>query len=213
MMVMSQGAMSAGLMGFPRRGLSAANEAAESATDIDAATSAILRIDMFHSPLRVDAPTGDGVEMLAWEIQHGRRFRGLAAQRHELFPRRLHRAALVPSAALQHCRTTAPAPRHAEARKGFGQNRILQRRLYPALAAIGGDQNLLDTSGARIGDAGNLVIARLLQDQTRRRRGDEGFYLLQEIEPLRLSVGQDLRIGARFVIAHRRFFRDLDSSD
>src|SRR5712671_6925225 len=118
MMVISQGAMSAGLIGLPRRGLSAADAPAEATAISDAARSAILHIDMFDPSLRIHSPTRDGIEMLAWEIQHRRWFRRLPTQRDKLGASRLHGAAFVPGAALQDCRSAAPTPWHAKARKG-----------------------------------------------------------------------------------------------
>src|SRR5437773_2091618 len=46
MMVMSQGAMSAGLIGLPRRGLSAADAMDRDTTASDNASSAVLCVDM-----------------------------------------------------------------------------------------------------------------------------------------------------------------------
>src|SRR5262245_7049092 len=100
MMVMSQGAMSAGLTGLPRLGPSAAIAVADSMAVASATGRAKLCVDMVHIPLPGHGPARNRVEMLAREIQHGRRFRGLSAQRHELRSCRLHRAALVESAAL-----------------------------------------------------------------------------------------------------------------
>src|SRR5438874_9148315 len=143
---MSQGASSCAVIGLPRPGVSAdALDANTSAT----ATSRFLRIDMLDLPLVVDRPAGDAIEMLAREGEHRRRLRGLAAMRDDLGARRLHIAAFVPGSALQHRRSTVPAPGHAEAGEGLGQDRLLQRRLAPALAAIGGDHHPGDASRAR----------------------------------------------------------------
>ncbi len=140
------------------------------------------------------------------------RLLGLAALRDELGAQRLRVAGLVPGAALQHRGAAVPAPRHAEAGERLGQHRRLQRRLRPALAAVRRDHDLGDTAGPRIGDAGNLVVAGLLQGMAEGRVGDEGLHLLQEIEPVGLSVRQDLRVGARLVIGHRRLVGDLDAA-
>src|SRR2546430_12842826 len=47
-----------------------------------------------------------------------------------------------------------------------------------------------DAAVARISDAGDLVEARGLQHQPRRRVGDEGLHLLQEIKLIRLPVAR-----------------------
>src|SRR5215813_5137945 len=78
MMVMSHGAMSAGLTGLPRLGPSAANAPAVPRPTATT-TKKRLRVDMLHLTLAVHTPAGDGVEMLAWEIQHRRRLRGLSS--------------------------------------------------------------------------------------------------------------------------------------
>ena len=86
--------------------------------------------------------------------------RGLPAMGDELRARRLHVAAFVEGAALQAAGSAVPAPGHAEARERFGHDRILQARLRPALAAVGGDHHFGDAARAGIGDAGDLVEAR-----------------------------------------------------
>src|ERR1700735_2351691 len=98
MMVRFQGAMSAGWVGFPRPGPSPnAVPAAPARTSTTRTSTGVsmarLRIDMPDLPFAVDRPAGDGVEMLARESGDRRRLGGLAAQRHELRPGRLHVAA------------------------------------------------------------------------------------------------------------------------
>src|SRR5215831_16332371 len=100
----------------------------------------------------------------------------------DLGARRLHVAALVPGPALQHRGSAVPAPGHAEARERPWQHRLLQRRVAPALAAVCRDHDPGDAAGARIGDAGTLVVAGLLQGQSGRWVRDERLDLLEEVE-------------------------------
>src|SRR5882672_4531687 len=95
MMLMSQGAMSASLIGLPRPGPSAANALTANRAAVVAA-NANLRIDMAHLPLAVDRPTRDRIEMLAGESEHRGRHGRLSTDFHEIGARRLHRAALIP---------------------------------------------------------------------------------------------------------------------
>src|ERR1700692_523131 len=67
---MSQAARSEGLTGLPRLGPSAKAAAAARANASETPQSESLRIDMLDSPFGIDRPTGDGVEVLAWERQH-----------------------------------------------------------------------------------------------------------------------------------------------
>src|ERR1700722_19879901 len=152
-MLMSHAAKSFGLIGLPSRGLSA-RAAAPSASTRPAAIAS-LRIDMLHLALGVDAPARHCIEVVAGESEHRRRLGGVAAPRHELLPRRLRAAAFVPGAALQHRGAAVPPPRHAEAGEGLRQPRLVERRLAPALAAVGGDHHLVDAAVAGIGDAGD----------------------------------------------------------
>src|SRR5690349_20993770 len=101
-MLMSQTAISASVMGLPRLGVCAGAALAPRTSASPMAHSELLRIDMLDLPLRPDAPAGDAVVMLVGEAQHIGRRLGLAAQRDEFGTGRLHRAALVPGAALQH---------------------------------------------------------------------------------------------------------------
>src|SRR5690348_9890107 len=118
-MLMSQAAISAGSIGFPRFGAwaKAALEPRESART--KAVIGILRINMFDLPLVVDRPARGAVIVLARKSRYGRDFRRLAAQGHDLSARRLHVAGLVPRAALQYSGTTLPAPRYAKASEGL----------------------------------------------------------------------------------------------
>src|SRR6266568_4908591 len=121
MMLMSQGAMSAGSSGLPRLGPSAKAAPTAKAKANETAQTESLRIDMLDLPFGVDRPARDGVEVLARKPQHRRRLRGLAARGDELPARRLRIAAFVPGAALQDCRAAVPAPGHAEPGEGLGQ--------------------------------------------------------------------------------------------
>src|SRR5260370_1899701 len=192
-MLISHSARSACVIGLPRRGPSASATLAPSASPATPAMTASLGIDMLDLPLGLDRPTGDGVEMVARKTADRRGFRGLAAQRHELLAGRLHVAGLVPGPALQDRRPAVPAPRHREPGEGLRQARLLQGRFGPTLAAVRGDQDLGDPPGARIGDAGYLVDARLLVGEAGRWRGDEGLHLLHEIELRILSVRKGVR--------------------
>src|SRR6267142_1024370 len=134
-MLMSHAAISAGSSGVPRFG-----PAAKAAPDPRASARAMagsLCVDMFHLPFAVNRPAGEAVVVLVREGQHVRDLLGLAALGHELGAGRLHVAALVPGAALQYGRTAIPAPRRPEPSESLGEHRLLQRRLCPALAAVG----------------------------------------------------------------------------
>src|SRR3954465_4629723 len=208
MMLMSHGAISASVIGLPSFGPCAETAATLSSTPV--ATRKALRVDMANASLLVDGPARDRVEVLARERADRRRLGSLPAPRDELGAGRLHVSALVPGAALQHGRPAIPTPRHAEARERLRQNRVLQRRLSPALAAVRRDHHLGDAARARIRDAGNLVIAGLLELIARGRMRDEPLSLLEEVEAIRFSIRQDLRIGARLVVAHRGFGGEFD---
>src|SRR5215470_14807959 len=95
------------------------------------------RVDMAHLTLAIDRPARDGIEVVAREPEHRGRLGGLPALCHELLAGRLHVAGFVPCPALQYCGATVPAPRHAEAGKGLGQSRLVERSFRPALSAIG----------------------------------------------------------------------------
>src|SRR2546425_150665 len=107
---------------------------------VSARTTAELRslgVNMGALPLAVDRPARDAVVVLAREGRDGRDRLGLAALGHDLGAGRLRVAGLVPRAALQDCRPAIPVPGHAEAGKSLAQHRRLQRRLPPALTAVG----------------------------------------------------------------------------
>src|SRR2546429_676983 len=128
---MFHAAMSASVMGLPRPGVSAlavpAPKAPAAKARATAAAKRDLRVDMLDPPVAVDAPAGDAVVVLVGEAQRvGDWLVGLSPRRHELGPQRLHVAAFVPGAALQHDRLAIPAPRHAEARERLRLNRPLE---------------------------------------------------------------------------------------
>ena len=63
------------------------------------------------------------------------------AFRDELRARGLHHAEIVGGAALQHRRGAVPIPGGTETRQRFRQDRLVERRRCPGLAAVGGDLN------------------------------------------------------------------------
>src|SRR4030095_3996501 len=170
-MLMSQAAISAGSIGFPRFGpwAKAGLEPRESART--KAVIGILRVKMFDLPLVVDRPARGAVIVLARKGGYERDLRRLAAQGHDLSARRLHVTGLVPCAALQDRRAAIPVPGHAEPGESLTVDRFLQCRLRPALTTIGRHHDLRNPAVARIGDAGNLVEAGLFQRQPRRGMG------------------------------------------
>src|SRR4051794_30341559 len=152
---MFQGAISASVMGLPSPGVSALTAAKPSASAQPAAIAAMekaLRIDMLDPPVGVDAPARDAVVVLVGEAERVCDWLlRLSARGDELGAQRLHVAAFVPGAALQHHGLAVPAPWHAEAREGLGLHRLLQRRLSPAFSAVGRNHDLGDAAVARIG--------------------------------------------------------------
>src|SRR2546425_11080769 len=136
-MLMSQAAISAGSIGFPRFGPSAKAALEPRASARTTAELRSLGVNMGALPLAVDRPARDAVVVLAREGRDGRDRFGLAALGHDLGAGRLRVAGLVPRAVLQDCRPAIPVPGHAEAGKSLAQHRRLQRRLPPALTAIG----------------------------------------------------------------------------
>src|SRR5713226_3252689 len=140
MTLMSQAAISAGEIGWPRLGPWANAALDPSASAMTTAALRSLCVNMFHLAIPLDSPARGAVVMLAWE---GRRVRhrclGLATLGDNLGARRLHVARFVPRTALQNGRPAIPAPRHAEPSERLGKHRRLQRRLRPALAAVGRD--------------------------------------------------------------------------
>src|SRR5258707_3364964 len=131
-MSMSHSARSAGVIGFPRFGLSACAPPMARARVHDSDTKIALRVRMGDLPLGVDRPADDSVEMMVLEPQHRGHRRQLAAGRNELSARGLGIAALVPGAALQDGCPPAPAPRHAESRASHAHNQPLKAGLGPA---------------------------------------------------------------------------------
>src|SRR5215471_16271227 len=117
-------------IGLPNFGASAA-KAVPTAQETAVARMMVLSIDMAHRSLGVDGPARNAVHMLHWEGADRRRAARLAALRDELIARRLHVAAFVGGAALQHDRLAAPIPRHAEARQRLGQHGALHGREAP----------------------------------------------------------------------------------
>src|SRR3989442_15152132 len=203
-MLMSQAAISAGPIAFPRFGPSAKAGLQTRASTSTTAKLSRSRVDMRDLPLAVDRPARDAVVVLARKGRGGRDRSRLAAVGHDLSPGRLDVAGLVPRARLQDRRTAIPAPRHTEPREGLAQHRLLQRRRRPALPAVRRDHDLRDPAVARIRDAGNLVEPRPAQLQPRLRMLDEGLHLLQEVELVGLAAWQDRRVSARLEVAHRR---------
>src|ERR1700730_12466421 len=186
-MLMSHGARSAGVIGCPNLGASAASATLRpSASAVVKASNS--RIDMAHLALVINPPARDGVAVLHRECRHVRRTPGRAALGDECFSRRLHVAGLVRRTALQDRCATIPVPRNAEASECFAQNRRLQRRLCPALATVGRDLDFADAAIAGKGYAGDLVEAGPLHVQSWRRVSDEGFDLLGEVELPGFSV-------------------------
>src|SRR5947209_5990168 len=130
--LMSQAAMSAGLIGFPRFGVCAKATLALGASVSAIANPRRLRVYMLHLAAALDRPTGDSVAVLVGEAGHRRNSRGFAPRRHELRSGRLLVAGLVPCSALQYCRDAIPSPRHAESSECLAEDRLLQRCLRPA---------------------------------------------------------------------------------
>src|SRR5215470_509614 len=143
--------MSASEMALPRPGVSAnaaEPNASESARE-ETRERTRLRVDMLDLPFVVDAPGSGTVVVLIGERERaGQRPLGLAAGSDELRAGRLRVAGFVPGAAKQDDGLAVPAPGHGEAREGLRMDRPLQRRLRPALAAIGRDHDLGDAAGA-----------------------------------------------------------------
>src|SRR5258708_2787775 len=140
--LMSQTAISAGLIGFPRFGAWAKASPVLRASVGITAKQKRLRISMLHLPVALDRPTGDGVVVLAGEAGQRRNFRGFAARRHQLSSGRLLVAGLVPRPALQYRGAAVPAPRHAESSERLAEDRLLQCCVRPSLAALGGYHDL-----------------------------------------------------------------------
>src|SRR6516164_669505 len=186
-MLMSQGARSAGVICCPNLGASAASARLRPGAS-PVAKASISRIDMAHLALVINPPAGDGITVLHRKRRHVGRTPGRAALGDECLSARLHVARLVRRTALQDRGATIPLPRNTEASECFAQNRLLQRRLRPALAAVGRDLDFADAAISGKGNAGDLVEAGPLHVQPRRRVSDEGFDLLREKELPGFSV-------------------------
>src|SRR5712691_11294722 len=208
-MLMSQAAISAASMDLPRLG-PAARQPKLTAKINRAPVN--LCVDMAYRPRAADRPAGHAVVVLAREGRDRWYFRSLPPHRDDLGARGLHITRLVPCPALQYGRAAIPVPGDTEPRKGLAKHRCVQGRLRPALAAVGRDHHFRNAAVARISDAGYLVEARRLQHQPRRRVGDKGLHLLQEIKLIRLSVRQDRRVRPRLVVAHRRRLDQLQAA-
>src|ERR1700748_3824393 len=70
---------------------------------------------------------------------------------------RLHIAGFIRRAALDDRRLAVPMPRQAEARQRARQDRRLQLRFLPGLAAVDRDVDPLDLAASAPGDAGDLA--------------------------------------------------------
>src|SRR5262245_5132840 len=122
-MLMSIAAISAGVAGWPRLRLSAANAFADHASARATAVTAFrLRVHIRHLAVRRHAPGLDGVVVI-------RDVEPLVSD--ELAALGLHGAALIGGPTLEHGRRAVPAPGHAEAGERFRQHRLGQRRLAP----------------------------------------------------------------------------------
>src|SRR2546430_3333230 len=125
-MLMSQGARSAGVIGCPNLGASAASATLRPSASAVAKAS-ISCIDMAHLALVIDPPARDDVAVLHRERRDVRRTPRRAALGDECLSRRLHVAGLVCRTTLQGCGATIPVPWNTEASERFAQNRRLQR--------------------------------------------------------------------------------------
>src|SRR5579863_6045254 len=135
-MLMSQLAIAASSIGLPRCGVSA-KDAPARITSASAAITTIrlsLSVNMLDLAAAADTPACDRVVVLIGKTQHRRRLGQFAANRDKFSTGRLHIARLVPCAALQRRRSSIPAPRQTETRKGFAQDRLLKRGRRPALS-------------------------------------------------------------------------------
>src|SRR5262249_24175968 len=178
---MSHALVSASEMVLPRPDVSA--RAADPNASVSATEMRRLRVDMLDLPFAVDTPGGDAVVVLVRERQRtGDRLFGLAAVGDELRAQRLTQAGFVPGAAHERDRLAVPTPRQGEARERLRVGRPLQRRLAPALAAVGRHHDPRDAAVALIGNAGDLVVAGPRQRVADRGMGDERLDLHDEVE-------------------------------
>src|SRR5262245_13736473 len=129
---MSHGARSAGAIGCPKRGASAARTGAAAiatATPIIAAPATTRSRERIAClPSLVDPPAGDGIVVV---------LPAQPAVGDELRARGLHHAGIVGGAALQQRRAAVPLPGGAKTRERLRQHGLLQRSAGPALAAVG----------------------------------------------------------------------------
>src|SRR5215831_1390356 len=113
MTVMSQGAISADVIGLPRLGVSAAAAPAANARIVAPRMScriARLCIDMFYLPIAAHGPARNRIEVLARESSDLWRPRSLPARGDKIRAQRLRIAALVPRSALQDGGAAVPFP-------------------------------------------------------------------------------------------------------
>src|SRR5262249_53241168 len=139
-MLMSQGAISAGAIGWPNFGACADTVAVKAMMAAPAAR--YLSVDIGGLPLVVDAPALDGIEVI---------LPAQAALGDECRARRLHHAGVVSGAALQYGWPAVPLPRRTEAHGSLRQDRSRQGRGGPALATVGRDLDLTNAAVARPG--------------------------------------------------------------
>src|ERR1019366_5387962 len=130
------------LPGLPSPGRSAAIAAPPTPSTSPMTTASCLPVDMLGLPVAVDGPARDDVHVPHREGGHRNVDLGGAALGEHLLAGRLDIAGLVPGAALQHHRLAVPAPGQAEPGQGLGEHRRIERRLCPALAAVGRDHDL-----------------------------------------------------------------------
>ena len=152
-----------------------------------------VRIDMPHLARLVYRPAGDGVEVVARETEHRRWLRGLSA-----FATNSSRVGWTwpPSSHARLCRMAGPpSQRQAMLKRVKAWVAAVRRaRLPPALAAVGGDENFCDPSVAGIGDARNLVDARLPSARPGDGEVMNDFTSCTKIELRVFAVGQRVRV-------------------
>src|SRR5688572_23410167 len=205
---MFQAAISASLIGLPKRGLSAsgctgcgpvlpiqmpfedfagalpppmlrfAHEITVRAPATAANAALSLADDIAHLPSGVDGPRLDRVVVLH-EADDG-------ALLLNVLHGRLHVAVAVDRAAHQHRRLAVPVPRRLEAREALVQDRLLELRLAPGLAAVDRDVDRANLAGARPREPGDLVEAGAFQLHAARRIRDHrlGLHHHAELPPL-----------------------------
>src|SRR5690349_652533 len=128
---------------------------AASATVTAAARSLSLADCIAHLPGLVDRPRLDRVVVLHEADDRARLLQVRDA--------RLHVAVVVHGAAHQHRRPSVPVPADLEAREALVHDRLLDHRLAPVLAAVGGHVDRADLARARPRKPGDLVEARAFQ--------------------------------------------------